>query len=195
MGVKLFLDVEAAGAADNAFNAKIIAIGYVIDVSRRDKKYGIIAEWDVGGERVVLEEFLSLLEELESEYRYVDIIGYNIMRYDLPLIKQKIIEYGLMTPAEVNRYFDRFRVVDLLQLLLPHNRWRYKGLTLWRVMEIAGEEGIDVPQKFGSGEDVARWYSNGQYGEIIEHLKADLEAIVVLYWNFNRIADAVRSRA
>jgi hypothetical protein len=54
---------------------------------------------------------------------------------------------------------------------------RFKGLKLKLLVDWARKAGVDVPDPYGSGEDVAKWFKNGQYYEIIKHLERDLTII------------------
>ena len=57
----------------------------------------------------------------------------------------------------------------------------------------AKKHGINIPSTYGRGEDVPRWYEEGKYGEIVKHLKADLE--IMRYIDLTNTAVKVLCRA
>jgi hypothetical protein len=50
----------------------------------------------------------------------------------------------------------------------------------------ARESGLSLEELYGNGEDVVRWYMEGRYGDVIEHLRRDLEAIRTIDLNFRK---------
>jgi hypothetical protein len=77
-------------------------------------------------------------------------------------------------------------VIDYLQTTLPFNRMKFKDLRLERMVELARKASLNVEELHGSGEDVVKWYVEGYYDDIIEHLRRDLEAVRVIDLNFRR---------
>lgn len=66
---------------------------------------------------------------------------------------------------------------------------RFKGLNIKYLIEKARNNGIDVPEPFGSGENVEDWYENKEYDKIIKHLETDLKIIRIIDLNYKQIYD------
>jgi len=52
---------------------------------------------------------------------------------------------------------------------------------------IAKSVGVEVPEPFGSGEDVKSWYENGEHDKIVKHLKTDLMIVRIIDLNYKRV--------
>jgi len=48
---------------------------------------------------------------------------------------------------------------------------RLKDLRLETLMGKAKAIGLNVEERYGSGEDVVKWFENKEYDKIIKHLK------------------------
>jgi len=187
--VRLYIDVETYRRRDeDAFvNEKVIAVGVLEDIAGpvpespskcggKDGVFRFFTEWDCGSERELILAFYKYLRELVEQWRsgairFIEVIGFNILRFDIPLLVEKGVKYGAGSLAELNKlWYDTF-TIDYLQASLPFNKMRFKGLTLRYLAEKAQEAGVKVPEAYGIGEDVRKWYENEEYNKIIEHLK------------------------
>jgi hypothetical protein len=59
------------------------------------------------------------------------------------------------------------------------------------MVELARKASLNVEDLHGSGEDVKKWYVEGRYDDIIEHLRRDLEAVRVIDLNFRKFYSAL----
>ncbi|RLG15984.1 hypothetical protein DRN63_04740 [Nanoarchaeota archaeon] len=178
--VLLYLDTETLGTSikDN----KLIAIG--VSTVNGDRK--IWKEWELG-ERSIVEEFHNFLEKLNPEEQTVWIIGFNVLKFDIPLLLHKVVEFNM----DATKYFELWHhcyIEDERQVLLPLNDFRFKNLKAERVYkalrkifkdEISRGD-IRVREIKYSSEEIPEFYKKREYDKIIEHLSSDLDFLEVL---------------
>ena len=204
--MRIYLDIETyRRTREDAFtNEKVIAIGFIEDrtpyePSSANKwsedegvKFHYLTEWELGGEQTVIHEFYKHLEKFieereRGEINYIVIVGFNILRFDIPLLIQKGVEYKVDTHAKLNQLWYSAHTIDYLQASLPFHGMRFKGLKLEYLAKKAKEKNIVIPEPFESGEKVVEWYEKEEYLRIIEHLETDLKIIRVVDLNYKRI--------
>ena len=186
--VRLYLDVETyRGREEDAFvNERVIAIGVIEDWIRYSSEslssgeervqFKYFIEWDLKSEEGVIKEFYGYLEVLRKGSDFLVVVGFNILRFDIPLLIQKSVEYG-KDLAEVNKLWHSTFAIDLFQVALPLNGMTFKGHSLENLARLLRERGFGVPEPVGSGADVAKWYEENKHDEIINHLKGDLDVV------------------
>lgn len=123
------------------------------------------------------------------EIDYIVIVGFNILRFDIPILIQKGVEYGVDTHAKLNQLWYSVHTIDYLQTSLPFHDMKFRGLKLEYLAKKAKEKNIDIPEPFESGEKVIEWYEKGEYSKIINHLRTDLMITRVIDLNYKRIYD------
>ncbi len=205
MSMRLYLDVETyRSRKEDAFTGeKIIAIGILEDWTpytpgsseiwddvRVRLRY--FTEWELGGESSIVSQFYDYLRRLIQDWKngkigFLNVVGFNILRYDIPLLIQKGIEYNAGSPAELNKLWHDTFTIDYFQTTLPFHDMRFKKLNVEYLVEKAKSNGICVPEPFGSGGDVKDWYENREYDKIIKHLEMDLKIIRVIDLNYRRV--------
>jgi len=188
--VRLYLDIETYRKNKPFINEKIIAIGVIEDWTRYNKfsaydinsnvEFKMFSEWKLGSEEQVVRKFYEYFENLINEAKFLDVIGFNILRFDIPLLIQKGVEFNVKTLDQLNKLWNDTFTIDLFQIALPTNNMMFKGNTLDRLAMVAKSYGINIPPSHGSGKDVAIWYEEKKYDEIEQHLKRDLEIIRIL---------------
>jgi len=211
-GVRLYIDVETYRRRKNdAFiNEKVMAVGVLEDIAGyvpeppsrcggKDGVFRFFTEWDCGGERELILAFYNYLRGLVEQWRereisFLDVVGFNILRLDIPLLVEKGFEHGAGSIAELNKLWHDTFTIDYLQASLPLNEMRSKGLSLRYLAERARRAGVEVPEVYGSGEDVKKWYENREYDKIIEHLKTDLKITRIVDLNYKRVLNTAPSR-
>lgn len=177
--VKLYFDVETyRPQGRGAFTEeKVIAIGVLEEQpSDEEASFKLFTEWKTGSEKAAVGEFYRYLKALTGNDTVI-VVGYNILRFDIPLLVQKGVEHGVGSLPELNKLWYNTYVIDLLQVTLPLNHMRFKGHSLEELSEKARSIALDIPEPYGKGADVAEWYEEGKYDEIEEHLKRDLGII------------------
>ena len=188
---RLYLDVETyRPEKERAFvHERVIAIGALFRrqsaarCSGHDVNYFLFTEWKYGSEFNLISEFYGWFIKLIQSEKII-VIGFNILRFDIPLLIQKGVEYGVGNIAELNRLWHNTHTIDYQQAVLPY----YDGFPrLEDLVEAASKAGIDVPKPYGSGKEVKVWYEKGEYDNIEKRLQTELNALCVIDLNFKRI--------
>jgi len=170
MGVRLYFDLETYRPRnEDAFiNERIIAIGVIEDRSRYafwgsqnrgSAEVRIFSEWELGSEKEAASSFCNYVRELAKEYGFkrFELVGFNILRFDVPLIICKAARYDIMPIDIASRLFHNVMVRDLFQQLLLANENRYKGCKLDRLYELLNELGYKgILKPYGNNKDVAK---------------------------------------
>ena len=200
----MYLDVETYRPnKESAFiKEKIIAIGVIEDWTRYDPEstsirceegeassvgcvFRFLTIWrNNNDESELVRSFYKYFMEVRNRADFIVVVGFNVLRYDIPLLIQKGFEHEVDSLERLNALWHDTFVIDYLQTTLPFNRMAFKDLRLERMVELARKASLDVEELHGSGEDVVRWYVEGHYDDVIEHLRRDLEAVRVIDLNF-----------
>jgi len=92
--IRIFFDIETYSPDEQGPSLcdKIFSIAYKIG----DSDVVVLKEWELG-EKAVLNRFLDVIK---SEDR-PNIIGHNILRFDIPVIVCRSLENGLRRLAEI----------------------------------------------------------------------------------------------
>ncbi len=177
---RIYLDIETyrPKQEDMFVDEKIIAIGILIEHRSMEREI-ILKVWEMDNEEALVRTFYNIART--EIFGYAELIGFNIMRFDIPILKQKALEYCIMQLAELNMLWDTPFTIDLFQICLILNGMRYRGNSLENWITKAKELGYNVPETYGSGGEVAKWYEAGEYDKIEQHLRMDLYAIKSLY--------------
>ncbi|QPG49178.1 hypothetical protein AB1303_13885 [Saccharolobus solfataricus] len=208
--MRLYLDIETYRPKSAFVNEKVIAIGLIADQTdykpessniwdlpkvefkyfkewKRDERS---EEWE-HDEYSVVTQFYKYLKELIEKWRrkemYIEVVGFNILRFDIPLLIQKGVEHRVGSLEELNSLWHNTFTRDYLQMALPLNNMRFKGLQLEYLAEMLREKGVNVPKPYGKGEEVKSLYENKKYDEIIKHLEADLRITRIIDLNWPRL--------
>jgi hypothetical protein len=131
------------------------------------------------------------------DHRFTVVVGFNILRYDIPLLIAKAADHGIRKIAVHSKlWYDTF-TIDYFQELLPANGNRFKGLTLDRIVKKAKALGLDPPESYGTGADVKGWYEEKKHDELLGHLTQDLMIVrwLDLVGAKRLIAESVRQGA
>lgn len=118
---------------------------------------------------------------------FLNIVEFNILRYDIPLLIQKGVEYSVRSLAELNKLWHNTFTIDYFQVTLPFHDIRFKNLNIGYLVEKARSGGIEVPKPYGFRGDIKDWYENGEYNEIIKHLEMNLKIIRVIDLNYKKV--------
>lgn len=163
---RIFFDMETYSPGDRLqFTDKIVAIG----ITELDGKLTLIKEWE-GSEKQILAESYQRFKNLSQTRPRRKLIGYNILGFDLPLFISRVLAFGIDKIEGLCDVLYSLEVVDLMQCLLPYNKFRYAGLNANNVSRV-----FDLPPIIHSGKDVHRFYEAKDYDAIEEHLTSDIE--------------------
>ena len=202
--MRIYLDLETYRQKKKAFtNEKIIAIGIIEDWTRYipesseiwdNMKVNILyfTEWKLEDESQVVAEFYNYLRKLIDEWKsnkinFIGIVGFNMLRYDIPLLIQKGVECGVDSLPKLNALWHNIFTIDYLQTILPFNNMKFSRLKLEYIAKKAKEKGINVPEPYYSGEKVKKWYEKKMFDEIIKHLETDLKILRIIDLNYRQI--------
>jgi len=186
--VRIYLDIETyRPKKEDAFiHEKVIAIGILEDWTpyspnslNEPIEPQLFTEWELGSEKIVVEDFYKYLKGIfTDEVRFVVVVGFNILRMDIPLLIQKGLWYKVANIDELNFLWHNTFTIDFFQSLLPANKYLFKGLRMPRVFKVIRDElVVDAPQLEEHGEEIAKAYEGSEYMNIEEWLKQDLYAI------------------
>lgn len=187
--VRIYLDIETyRQRKDDAFlNEKVIAIGlledwtpYRLDSLNKQAELKLLTEWELTSEKKVISGFYEYINKvLTCGARFIVIVGFNILRMDIPLLIQKGFEYGVASIDKLNLIWHNTFTIDLFQLLLPANKCMFEGLRLSTIVKVISNKlrEVDLLYMEEHGEKVKEAYEKGEYEKIEEWLKQDLNII------------------
>ena len=195
---RIYLDIETY-RKDKPFDEKVVAIGVIEDFAshnakplKEEARFRIFSEWSLGTEKAVIREFYGYLRQLIKNSRFLEVVGFGILRLDIPLLIQKGVEYGVGTISELNRLWFKAYTIDLFQCSLIANNMKFAGNSLENLAERIRKLGLQISHPYGKGREVREWYENREYAKIEEHLKSDLKIIREIYLT-QSIAKVVKS--
>lgn len=207
--MRLYLDMETyrPEKKDAFINERIIVVGLIEDWTPyrpessatwngNEIRFLYFTEWELGNEEKIVTELYSYLREVnESREKglisFVNVVGFNILRFDIPLLVQKGVEHGMGSLAELNVLWHNTYTVDLFQTSLPFYSMKFKGLNLDLLVKWARNKGINVPEPYGSGSDVAKWYEERRYDDIIKHLEIDLRIARIVDLTYRAVYESL----
>ena len=184
--VRLYFDLETYRPhRESAFvNEKIISGGLLIDETPYQKdslnegiKPVLLNEWDGIDEREIVLKVQTYVRESLRSHRFTVICGFNILRFDIPLLLCKSNQYSLDKHEVITKMWNDCFTIDYFQQLLVANRNRFKGLKLSRIVEVANRFALNPPVHKTTGSDIKELYEQGKYKEIEEHLTQDLQIV------------------
>ena len=131
--VIVYLDIETFNESGSiSIEDKIIAIGCILE-KNNVKEPHFWKEWEHGEEKII-KEFYSFLRELTNKERTVWIIGFNILRFDIPFLICKALKYNI-NEKDVFEIWHKCFVEDERQIFLPLNDFRFSGLTAENILK------------------------------------------------------------
>jgi len=184
--VRLYLDLETyRPRKEGSFiEEKIILGGLLIDETpyqENSLKASIdsilISEWDGLSECKIVSKVKNQVREALGNHRFAVICGFNILRFDVPLLICRCTQYSLGKHNEIAKMWNDCFTIDYFQQLLVANKNFFKGLTLERIVEVSKKLGLKPPSYYTSGSAIKELYEKGKHKEIEKHLKQDLTIV------------------
>jgi len=181
--VRIYLDLETyRPQKELAFmKEKILVIGTLVDEtpyheSSLDEKIEpqLYAKWSLDDEKTVIRNFYANLQETIDAHRFTVIAGFNSLRFDIPILTLKGLEYKVDSPKRLTKLWHDTFAIDYFQQLLIANNNLFRGLTLENIVNVAKKIGLNPPSIYKTGSSVKELYESGEYREIERHLMADL---------------------
>ena len=169
--IKIFFDIEtySPDVSGPSLCDKIISIAYKIG----DSDVVVLKEWELG-EKEVLDRFLDVVQSKDRP----NIIGHNILRFDIPVIVCRSLENGLGRLEEIYSVFREPYGIDTLQCLLASNRMYFNGLGL-----AACAERLGISLASENGSSIQELYERGEYEKIVDHNVEDVLVNERLYYH------------
>ena len=137
----------------------------------------LTSEWDGVCEREIVVKLQNQVKEALKNHRFAAICGFNILRFDIPLLLCKCVQYSIDKHDVLTKMWNDCFTIDYFQQLLVANKNFFKGLTLDNVVGVAKKLGLKPPLYSTSGSAIKELYEKGMHKEIEEHLKQDLTII------------------
>lgn len=137
-------------------------------------------------------EFINLVSP--SGRKRAVVVGFNLLRFDVLLLIQKGVKYNVMRLqdqdsvkllSELNKLWHDTLLIDYMQVLLPANNMRFRGLKLDNIAKELG--GLCPSRETGGGSTVAELYERKDYDKILKHLREDLETIRCIDLKHNEV--------
>ncbi len=171
---RLFLDIETYSPDPRpTYDDRIIAIAY----KPEGGPVTVLKEWE-SNEKQILNQFLEEIKRIDR----LNIIGHNILRFDIPLIINRASAHGIATTGDLMRLLLDPYTIDTIQALLPGNNFYFKGLGLRDCVQRLG-----IPSATCPSSEIITHYEAGNYAEIVEHVTEDVLNTEKL---FNHLAGA-----
>lgn len=155
---KIFFDIETYSPNTfqrPKFNEKIITIAHKAENS----DISILKEWEIG-EKEVLRRFIEVIKQTD----WPNLVGHNILRFDIPVLIYRSLENDLGSLHELMTLYLESFPIDTIQCLLPANNLYFKGLGLKDCAHYMGIEMKGCPSS-----EISKHYEQGNYDEIIRH--------------------------
>jgi uncharacterized protein YprB with RNaseH-like and TPR domain len=148
----IFFDIETTGL--EAFNHRVLTI-----------------QWKSGGDVTMLKAWesdeptilVAFVKFLESVSKNETIFGYNVLKFDVPFIVERLRQHGLMT-AEMHRMIHDRKWFDLYQ---------FQGDNYWSMDAWCQAFGIQRACAV-KGYEIPLLYEGKRFREIEEHAVDDL---------------------
>ncbi len=148
----IFVDIETTGL--NPYHSKLIT-AQLMD----GRNVYIWKEWEIGEGPAIK----GLLEHLRTKPRNLEVVGYNVLAFDLPFIVGRLALANEMGES-VHQLLHSRKWLDLYHLL--GGDWR--SMDYW-----IARHGIKRTCPY-TGKDVPSLYDQRRYSDIVAHAEEDL---------------------
>lgn len=184
--VRLYLDLETYRPKnEDAFvNERIILAGLMIDETpyhkdglEKDIDTALFKEWGGLDERAIVSSLYDKVKVALTTHKFTVICGFNILRFDIPMLVLKAVNYGLDKHDELAKMWNNTFTIDYLQQLLPANNNQFKGMKLKTIVDIAERFKLNPPKLDTTGGSIKELYEQGKHKEIEDHIIQDLKVI------------------
>jgi len=82
----------------------------------------LISEWNGLSEQEIVSKVQDQVREALINHRFTVICGYNILRFDIPLLIRRCVQYSLNKIDEIAKTWNDCLTIDYFQQLLVANR-------------------------------------------------------------------------
>jgi len=184
--VRLYIDLETyRPRREDAFiDERIISAGMFLDntpyheSSLHDEIDLIVfSEWGGLNEIQIVSNVEALINDSLNQYRFTVICGYNILRFDIPLLVCKSLQGAQSDSNKLSKMWYDCYVIDFMQQILLMNGNLFRGTSLENVVRVSSQLGLDPPRYASSGASIKELHDEDRFDEIEEHLKQDLNIV------------------
>ena len=168
--VELYFDIETYSPGEELHftkDLKIIAIGY----KEKNGVLRLFGEWK-SDEKTILSPFYFYLKKMVTHEKFVMILGFNLFGFDRPLLETRLLFHKIDTLENILETFRKILWVDLLQCLLPLQRFNPKGLSQKNIAQR-----LKLPDSEITSTQIRELYELKDYESIVEHLKTDIQFV------------------
>lgn len=180
--VIIYLDIETFSEKKELKigHMKIILINFKEVFSKENIKITILKEWE-SSEKDILKQFYNHFQLLLKTEKTVWVIGFNILRFDVPVLINKLVNHSIASLPQVLEFFRNIYITDLRQCLLPFSKFRFKNLSTNKIAEK-----LQIKKPKYDNKEIRKFYTEKNYGKIEEHSYSDIDFIQNLYWILKR---------
>jgi DNA polymerase elongation subunit (family B) len=158
---RIFLDIETYSPGHRpTYNDKVIAIAY----KQEGGPITVLKEWE-SDEKQILNQFLEEIQRIDRP----NIIGHNILRFDLPVIINRASFHNIADTGDLMHLLLDAYPIDTIQTLLPQNNFYFKGIGLADCAKRIGVETKTCPSS-----EILTKYQEGDHEAITEHVTEDV---------------------
>lgn len=184
--VRLYIDLETyRPSPEKAFiDERIVLVGLIIDETfysedslTTDIEPILLREWNGLDEKKIVTELQRQVRKALQNHGFTVICGYNILRFDIPLLICKSVHYSLGEHEAICQMWNNCFTIDYFQQLLAANNNRFKGLRLENVVKIANKFNLKPPSYELSGGHMKDLYEQEKWKDIEKHNIQDLKII------------------
>ncbi|MDG6935130.1 MAG: ribonuclease H-like domain-containing protein [Nitrososphaerota archaeon] len=159
----IYVDIETTGL--DPFNSQLITIQVRTKVETKIWPVWLEAQ---DGEKSVIKKFISFTDAID---RYNSrLIGYNVLKFDLPFLIGRMINLGMLTHEIWTRIFHELNWFDLYQFLGDE----FGKFRKWKT----GLAGGSVTT---TNEQIPELFKQGKYGTIIEYIRDEMEGYEIVH--------------
>ena len=184
----LFFDIESLvdpkdeNSGLNPFheNSKVLVISYnyystpKAPKPEQVKEPTFLFEWEVGGEKQLLEEFYSVLKKSLAKDDMLKIVGFNHLAYDLNYLFARMRLNKIAPEKELfNTIFSKPRHIDLAQLGMAVSKVTKRDEDFRTISQKAINYYYEIPVKEATGKDVSVFYLDKNYDKIKKYCKEE----------------------
>jgi DNA polymerase elongation subunit (family B) len=184
----LFLDIESFVSPDNEDSglnpfydeSKVLVIAYNYYSSINAPKGGetkdpvFLYEWIEGSEKKLLEKFVEILKDIYSKDRFLKIVGFNQIAYDLPYLFARIQKHKLLGEKEAfDLLFSKARHIDLSQMGMAISEKTKKDEDFRCISQKVINSYFDIPIKEATGKDVSTFYLKKRFDLIEKYVNEE----------------------
>jgi hypothetical protein len=181
--VRIYLDVETdrPNIREAFIREKIISAGILIDRTPYNQtslkeiiEPIIFSSWSGYTEDEIVKKVVDIIRTSLQTNRFTVLVGFNLLRFDIPLLICKSLCNTIEEKAELSKmWYDCFSI-DIMQQMLLLNNNRFKGCSVFNIVRVCRELGLNPPSYESRGSDISDMCKNKEYEKIEHHLIQDL---------------------